>query len=103
MRIAREEIFGPVLSILPARDVEDAIAIANATEFELGGIVFGADEDRAFEVARRVDTGSIGLNFFASNPAAPFGGRRDSGVGVEYGVEGLSEYLTFQSVHRGRS
>lgn len=103
MRIAREEIFGPVLSILPARDVEDAIAIANATEFGLGGIVFGADEDRAFEVARRVDTGSIGLNFFASNPAAPFGGRRDSGVGVEYGVEGLSEYLTFQSVHRRRS
>ena len=102
MRIAREEIFGPVLSILRARDVDDAVALANATEFGLGGVVFGGDEARAFEVARRVDTGSIGLGFFASNPAAPFGGRHDSGIGVEYGVEGLAEYLTVQSVHRRR-
>jgi aldehyde dehydrogenase (NAD+) len=100
MRIAREEIFGPVLSILRAEDVDDAVALANATDFGLGGIVFGGDEARAFDVARRVDTGSIGLGFFASNPAAPFGGRRDSGLGVEYGVEGLDEYLTPQSVHR---
>ncbi len=102
MRIAREEIFGPVLSILRATDVEDAIAIANSTEFGLGGIVFGQDEERAFQVARRVDTGNIGLNFFVSNPAAPLGGRHDSGIGVEYGVEGLSQYLTSQSVHRRR-
>ena len=102
MRIAREEIFGPVLSILRAEDVGDAVALANATDFGLGGIVFGGDEGRAFDVARRVDTGSIGLGFFASNPAAPFGGRRDSGLGVEYGVEGLDEYLSPQSVHRRR-
>jgi len=102
MRIAREEIFGPVLSILPATDVEDAVALANATEFGLGGIVFGRDEDRAAEVARRVDTGSIGLNFFANNPVAPLGGRRDSGLGVEFGIEGLSQYLSSQSVHRRR-
>ncbi|WP_396656294.1 aldehyde dehydrogenase family protein [Microbacterium sp.] len=103
MRIAREEIFGPVLTVIPARDVDDAVGIANATEFGLGGIVFGADPDRAFEVARRVDTGSIGLGFFASNHAAPFGGRHDSGLGVEYGIEGLNAYLTPQSVHRRRS
>jgi aldehyde dehydrogenase (NAD+) len=100
MTIAREEIFGPVLSIIPARDTEDAIAIANSTEFGLGGIVFGADEDRAFDIARRIDTGSIGINSFASNHAAPFGGRHDSGLGVEYGVEGLNAYVTYQSVHR---
>jgi len=102
MRIAREEIFGPVLSILRAEDVEDAVDLANSTEFGLGGVVFGGDEARSFDVARRIDTGSIGLGFFASNPAAPFGGRRDSGLGVEYGVEGLHEYLTPQSVHRRR-
>lgn len=100
MRIAREEIFGPVLSIIPARNIDDAVAIANATPFGLGGIVFGADEDRAFEVARRIDTGSIGVNFFASNHAAPFSGRHDSGLGVEYGIEGLHAYLSYQSVHR---
>ncbi|WP_103662994.1 aldehyde dehydrogenase [Microbacterium sp. CJ77] len=100
MAIAREEIFGPVLSIMPARDVDEAVALANATPFGLGGIVFGQNEDRAFEVATRVDTGSIGINFFGSNHAAPFGGRRDSGLGVEYGVEGLNAYLTYQSVHR---
>jgi len=99
MRIAREEIFGPVLSIMPARDVDEALAIANSTPFGLGGIVFGADEERAFEVARRIDTGSVGINFFGSNHAAPFGGRHDSGLGVEYGIEGLHAYLTYQSIH----
>ena len=62
--------------------------------------LFWADEDAAFQVARRVDTGSIGVNFFASNHYAPFGGRHDSGLGVEYGIEGLNAYLTPQSVHR---
>jgi len=98
--IAQEEIFGPVITILPARDVDDAVAIANGTRFGLGGIVFGRDEDAAFQVARRVDTGSIGINFFASNHYAPFGGRHDSGLGVEYGIEGLEAYLVPQSVHR---
>lgn len=103
MRIAQEEVFGPVVTITRARDVDDAVAIANSTRFGLGGIVFGADEDAALRVARRVDTGSIGINFFASNHFAPFGGRHDSGLGVEYGIEGLSAYLTPQSVHRRRA
>jgi aldehyde dehydrogenase (NAD+) len=98
--IAQEEIFGPVITILPARDVDDAVDIANGTRFGLGGVVFGTDEDAAFRVARRVDTGSVGVNFFASNHYAPFGGRHDSGLGVEYGLEGLSAYLVPQSVHR---
>jgi aldehyde dehydrogenase (NAD+) len=100
MRIAREEIFGPVVTIHRAKSVDDAVDIANDTRFGLGGIVFGSDEDAALRVARRVDTGSIGINFFASNHVAPFGGRHDSGLGVEYGLEGLSAYLTPQSVHR---
>ena len=102
MAVAREEIFGPVLTILRYDEVDDAIALSNNTEFGLGGTVFSADPQRALEVAARVDTGSIGLNFFASNHAAPFGGRRDSGLGLEYGREGLSAYLSPQSVHRKR-
>jgi aldehyde dehydrogenase (NAD+) len=102
MRISRDEIFGPVVTVHRARSVDHAVALANDTRFGLGGIVFGADEDAAFQVARRVDTGSIGINFFASNHLAPFGGRHDSGLGVEYGWEGLAAYLTPQSVHRRR-
>lgn len=99
MTVAREEIFGPVITILPYRDVDEAVDLANNTPFGLGGIVFSADEARAQEVARRINTGSVGINFFASNHAAPFGGRGDSGLGVEFGLEGLSAYLTYQSVH----
>ncbi|MEF9412242.1 aldehyde dehydrogenase family protein [Rhodococcus sp. IITD102] len=100
MRVAREEIFGPVVTILRYDDVDEAIAIANSTSFGLGGIVFGRDTERAQEVAERMDTGSVGINFFASNHAAPFGGRHDSGLGVEYGVEGLMQYVTYKSIHR---
>lgn len=102
MTIAREEIFGPVITILRADDVDGAVDIANDTAFGLGGIVFGGDEDAAFRIARRMDTGSVGVNMFASNHYAPFGGRHDSGLGVEYGLEGLAAYLTPQSVHRRR-
>ncbi|WP_449282758.1 aldehyde dehydrogenase family protein [Leucobacter sp.] len=100
MRVAREEIFGPVVTIQPYETVEEAVEIANSTPFGLGGIVFSADEARAFAVAERVDSGSVGVNFFASNHAAPFGGRHDSGLGVEYGVEGLEQYVAFKSIHR---
>ncbi|GAA4094151.1 aldehyde dehydrogenase family protein [Nocardioides kongjuensis] len=100
MTVAREEVFGPVISVLRYDTVEDAIALANDTSFGLGGLVFSASPERALEVAERMDTGSVGINFFASNHAAPFGGRHDSGLGVEYGVEGLSAYLSFKSIHR---
>jgi aldehyde dehydrogenase (NAD+) len=65
-----------------------------------GGLVFGQDADAALGVADRMDTGSVGINFFASNRAAPFGGRHDSGLGTEYGIEGLNAYLRYKSIHR---
>lgn len=100
MRISREEIFGPVLSVLKYNTVDEAVALANNTEFGLGGLVFGEDPDAALAVADRIDSGSVGINFFASNHAAPFGGRHDSGLGTEYGIEGLNAYLTYKSIHR---
>jgi len=104
MRISREEIFGPVLCILKYDDadgsVDEAVALANNTGFGLGGLVFGQDAAAALNVADRMDTGSVGINFFASNHAAPFGGRHDSGLGTEYGMEGLNAYLSYKSIHR---
>lgn len=100
MRIAREEIFGPVLSILEYSSIDDAVAIANDTAFGLGGTIFSADDDAALALAARLDTGSVGINFFASNHAAPFAGRHDSGMGTEFGPEGLHAYLQTKSVHR---
>jgi aldehyde dehydrogenase (NAD+) len=102
MRIAREEIFGPVLSILKYSTLDEAVGISNNTEFGLGGTIFSADGDAALDLAARLDTGSVGINFFASNHSAPFGGRHDSGLGTEFGPEGLNVYLQAQSVHRRR-
>jgi aldehyde dehydrogenase (NAD+) len=100
MRVAREEVFGPVVSVLRYDDLDEAVALANDTSFGLGGVVFSADSEAALEVAERMDTGSVGLNFFASNHNAPFGGRHDSGLGVEYGIEGLAQYVSYKSIHR---
>ncbi|QCB95952.1 aldehyde dehydrogenase family protein [Arthrobacter sp. PAMC25564] len=104
MRISREEIFGPVICILKYNDAggsaDEAVELANNTEFGLGGLVFGGDPEAALAVADRMDTGSVGINFFASNHAAPFGGRHDSGLGTEYGIEGLNAYLSYKSIHR---
>lgn len=99
MTIARDEIFGPVLSILSYRDIDDAVAIANDSEFGLAATVFGADEDRATAVAERLATGNVGINHYGSNAAAPFGGHKDSGLGTEFGAEGLSAYLQYTSIH----
>lgn len=100
MRVAREEIFGPVVTVLRYSTVDDAVRIAYGTGFGLGGLVFSTDQAAALAVAERMDTGSVGINFFASNHAAPFGGRHASGLGVEYGIEGLSAYLASKSIHR---
>ncbi|MBB2891938.1 aldehyde dehydrogenase family protein [Flexivirga oryzae] len=100
MRISREEIFGPVVSVLRYDELDEAVALANDTSFGLGGLVFSTDPVAAQRVAERMDTGSVGLNFFRSNHNAPFGGRHDSGLGVEYGIEGLSQYVTYKSIHR---
>jgi acyl-CoA reductase-like NAD-dependent aldehyde dehydrogenase len=97
--IAREEIFGPVLAVIPYEDVDDAVAIANDSEFGLGGSVWSRDPERAQDVAKRVQTGSIGINHYMLDPAAPFGGVKASGIGRELGPEGLAAYFQIQSIY----
>jgi acyl-CoA reductase-like NAD-dependent aldehyde dehydrogenase len=98
MTIAREEIFGPVLSILPYDTEEDAVQIANDTPYGLSGGVWSGDKDRATKVARRIRTGQIEVNGGAFNPNAPFGGYKQSGYGREYGEYGFEEFLEIKSM-----
>ena len=98
MAIAREEIFGPVLSIITYRDTEDAISIANDTNYGLQAYVFSADAKRAREVASRIVAGRVLVNTLAHEPAAPFGGFKQSGIGREYGTFGLEAFLEPQAV-----
>jgi acyl-CoA reductase-like NAD-dependent aldehyde dehydrogenase len=100
MRVAREEIFGPVLTILPYRDDDEAVALANGTDFGLSGAVWSGDPDRAEAVARRLRTGQVSVNGGPFNAAAPFGGYKSSGIGRELGVAGLEEYLETKAMHR---
>ncbi|KSZ56379.1 aldehyde dehydrogenase [Rhodococcus pyridinivorans KG-16] len=96
--IAREEIFGPVLSVIPYTDEEQAIAIANDSEFGLGGTVWTADTEHGLDVARRVETGSFGVNGYTLDFGAPFGGIKASGLGRELGPEGLASYFNTKSI-----
>jgi acyl-CoA reductase-like NAD-dependent aldehyde dehydrogenase len=99
MKIAREEIFGPVLSVIPYRDDDEAVRIANDSEYGLSGSVWTADAARGLDVARRVRTGSFGINQpYSMDPAAPFGGVRASGLGRELGREGLEAYVDLKSI-----
>ena len=100
MRIAKEEIFGPVLVILPYDTEEEAVRIANDTEYGLAGAVWAADSERAQRVARLVRAGQVDVNGAAFNPAAPFGGYKQSGFGRERGRFGLEEYLEVKSIQR---
>ena len=93
MTIAQEEIFGPVLVVMPYDSEEEAIEIANGTPYGLSGGVWSSDRDRAERVAKRLRTGQIKLNGAAFNPTAPFGGYKQSGIGRELGVHGLQEYF----------
>ncbi|WP_328392982.1 aldehyde dehydrogenase family protein [Nocardia sp. NBC_00416] len=97
MTIAREEIFGPVLVIIGYDDIDDAVAIANDTEYGLAGFVAGRDLDRARAVARRLRAGSIGING-GFDFAAPFGGYKKSGNGREWGAAGFEEYLEIKGI-----
>ncbi len=96
--IAQEEIFGPVLSIITYRDEDDAVRIANDSPYGLGGAVWAGSDARALQVARRIRTGQVDINGGAWNPAAPFGGFKQSGRGRENGVYGLEEYLEYKSM-----
>jgi betaine-aldehyde dehydrogenase len=98
MAIAQEEIFGPVLSIIPYKDEEDAIRIANDTVYGLAGAVWSKDEARAQRVARRIRAGQVDVNGGAFNMNAPFGGFKQSGHGREAGVFGLEEFLEYKSL-----
>ena len=98
MRIAQEEIFGPVLSIIPAEDEADAIAIANDTIYGLNNSVFTHDADRAYAVARQLSSGTVGHNSFRTDFGMGFGGFKQSGIGREGNIEGLYPYLEHKSV-----
>jgi aldehyde dehydrogenase (NAD+) len=98
MRIAQEEIFGPVLVLMPYEDEEDAIRIANATVYGLSSHVQSGDQEAARRVARRIRAGQVHINYPAWSGYAPFGGYRQSGNGREYGVFGLEEYLEVKAI-----
>jgi aldehyde dehydrogenase (NAD+) len=96
--IAQEEIFGPVLSVVPARDEEDAIAVANDTIYGLNASVFTDDVDRARQVARQLRSGTVGHNHFRTDFGIAFGGFKQSGIGREGGLEGLHHYLEVKTI-----
>ena len=98
-RIAQEEIFGPVLAVIPYDSDEQAIALANDSEFGLAGTVWSTDTDRATEVAREVRTGTVGINDYQLDINAPFGGVKASGIGRELGPEGLEEFFALKSIY----
>jgi acyl-CoA reductase-like NAD-dependent aldehyde dehydrogenase len=97
-RIAREEIFGPVLSLIACEDEDDAIRIANDSDFGLSGSVLTHDADAAYRIARQVRTGGVGQNGLRMDFGLPFGGFKQSGLGREGGIEGLLGYLEAKTI-----
>jgi aldehyde dehydrogenase (NAD+) len=98
MRIAREEIFGPVICLVPYDDEEQAIAIANDTDYGLSGYVASKDPSHAMRVASRLRTGNVHINGAGPDFGAPFGGYKQSGNGREWGEEGFEEFLEVKAV-----
>ena len=98
MTIAREEIFGPVLSILPYKDEEEAVEIANDTEYGLYGYISSGDVEHAKKVANRIRAGSIAINGAGADFTTPFGGYKQSGNGREWGLFGFEEFLEVKAV-----
>ncbi|MFE7760965.1 aldehyde dehydrogenase [Streptomyces sp. NPDC057438] len=99
MRIAREEIFGPVICLLPYGDEAEAVRIANDSDYGLSGSVWTADDERGIDIARRVRTGTYSVNTFSLDMLGPFGGYKNSGLGREFGPEGYGEYLEHKMIH----
>ena len=101
MTIAREEIFGPVLCMIPYKDDEEAVAIANDTPYGLSNYIHSGNADRAYGIASRLRSGMVHINGAELDPAAPFGGYKQSGIGREWGEFGLEEFLEVKSVYGG--
>jgi acyl-CoA reductase-like NAD-dependent aldehyde dehydrogenase len=101
MTIAREEIFGPVIALLPYTDEDEAVAIANDTDYGLAGSIWTTDVSHALELSARIQTGTMAINTFGCQPCTPFGGVKRSGIGREGGPEGLRAYLSSQSILLG--
>jgi aldehyde dehydrogenase (NAD+) len=99
MTIAREEIFGPVLSIIPYDDEDEAVNIANDTPYGLSGYVSSGDLERARRVASRLRTGMVHINGADLDAMAPFGGYKHSGNGREWGAHGIEEFLEVKSIY----
>ena len=97
--IAREEIFGPVLAVIPYDDDDHAVRIANDSEFGLGGSVWSSDSARALDVARKVQSGTVGINGYMPSLGAPFGGIKASGMGSEFGPEAIESYQRRKSLY----
>ena len=97
--IAQEEIFGPVLSVIEYTDEDDAIAIANDSDYGLGGSVWTVDPDRARRVARRIRTGTVGINGYLPDPAGPWGGVKSSGLGRELGPGAVAAYQNLKTLY----
>jgi len=103
-RVVQEEAFGPILPMLKFRDVDEVIARANASDYGLAGAVWSKDTDKAVEIARRIETGTVWINQNLNlRPDTPFGGHKQSGFGVENGMEGLLEYMVPQAIYVARS
>ncbi|MDG1216428.1 MAG: aldehyde dehydrogenase [Luminiphilus sp.] len=99
MRVAREEIFGPVVCAIPYDDIDDAIRIANDSDMGLSGSVWTSDVEAGLEIGRRIHAGNFSINGFTMDVAAPFGGYKRSGLGRELGEEGLHDYLEFKTIN----
>ncbi|AEW93790.1 MULTISPECIES: aldehyde dehydrogenase [Streptomycetaceae] len=99
MRVAREEIFGPVVCLVPYEDEEEAVRIADDSDYGLSGSVWTADVERGVEIARRIRTGTYSVNTFSLDMLGPFGGFKNSGLGREFGPEGFAEYLEHKMIH----